>query len=156
MRYDISQHNAARVKHLPDREIAGRYMAGETMAEIARAYKVSRPLVAKSLDRSGIERRPAKQRPGILSGDSNPAWKGGRRQRSDGYWMVRIDGADRLEHRVRMERHIGRALRDDEIVHHKDGDKSNNDPSNLEIMSQSEHARHHAPGMHAARYGHGR
>lgn len=156
MRYDISKHNAQRIKPIPDQEIAARYLAGETMAEIARIYSVSRPLIAKSLDRSNIKRRAAKQRPGTLSGENNPAWKGGRRQRSDGYWMVRVDGADRLEHRVIMERHIGRALRDDEIVHHKDGDKSNNDPSNLEIMSQSEHARHHAPEMHAARYGHGR
>jgi len=32
------------------------------------------------------------------------------------------------------------------IVHHKDGDKRNNDPSNLEIMTRIEHAKHHGFG----------
>lgn len=139
--------------HLPDAEIAFRYLSGETLTEIAHAYHVSRPTIVKSLDRSSVERRPAKHRPGRLAGENNPAWKGGRRQRCDGYWMVRVDGVERLEHRVVMERHLGRLLRDDEIVHHRDGDKSHNDPSNLEVMSQSDHVRHHAPEMHAARYG---
>jgi hypothetical protein len=50
----------------------------------------------------------------------------------------------RHEHRVIMEKHLGRSLRSDEIVHHIDGDKTNNDISNLIIMSQSEHAKLHA------------
>lgn len=99
--------------------------------------------------------RPAKQRPGILAGDANHAWRGGRRQRVDGYWLVLTPDGERLEHRVVMERKLGRPLRDDEIVHHVDEDKSNNDPENLEVMSQSDHARHHAPARHQARYGNG-
>lgn len=156
MRYDVSQHNFERVITLPDAEIAARYRSGETIAELATAYGVSRPTLAKALDRQGVARRPAKQRPGILSGSANPSWKGGRRQRRDGYLLVCTPEGDRLEHRVVMEAHLGRRLRDDEVVHHRDGDKSNNNPSNLDVMSQSDHARHHAPDMHAARYGHGR
>ncbi len=151
-RYDVSQHNAKRVIHLPDGEIAAAYHAGETIKEIAARFGVSRPTIAKSLSRSRVTRRAAKQRIGVMSGDRNPAWKGGRHQRVDGYWVLRVDGADRLEHRVVMERAIGRALRADEFVHHRDGDRSNNDPSNLELMTQSDHVRHHAPEMRAARY----
>ena len=32
------------------------------------------------------------------------------------------------------------------IVHHKDGNKRNNDPANLEVMTRSEHAKHHGFG----------
>lgn len=155
MRYDVAKHNAEKVIVLPDAEVAERYKAGETIAELAASYSVSRPTLAKALDRQGVERRAAKQRAGRISGDKNPSWKGGRRRRSDGYWLVWTPEGERLEHRVRMEAHLGRSLRDDEVVHHRDGDKSNNEPSNPQVMSQSEHARHHSPDMHAARYGHG-
>lgn len=47
------------------------------------------------------------------------------------------------EHRVVMENILGRPLRRDEIVHHIDGNKANNNPSNLMIMSRSEHAKLH-------------
>lgn len=49
----------------------------------------------------------------------------------------------RHEHRVIAEKMIGRKLKRNEIVHHRDGDRHNNKPSNLEIMSQSEHCRLH-------------
>lgn len=38
------------------------------------------------------------------------------------------------EHRLVAERIIGRDLKSFEIVHHKDGNKQNNEPSNLEIV----------------------
>lgn len=50
----------------------------------------------------------------------------------------------RHEHRVIMEKHLNRKLLRDEIVHHKDGNKGNNDISNLEVMTQSDHARKHS------------
>lgn len=48
------------------------------------------------------------------------------------------------EHREIMEKHLGRKLRPDEHVHHKDGNKLNNKLSNLEIKIRAEHARFHA------------
>lgn len=47
------------------------------------------------------------------------------------------------EHRLIMEKHIGRYLRKNELVHHKDNDRSNNNIENLEIMSWPQHMRHH-------------
>lgn len=40
----------------------------------------------------------------------------------------------RREHRVIVERHIGRRLEPWEVVHHKDGNPSNNQISNLEVV----------------------
>ena len=42
-----------------------------------------------------------------------------------------------------MERHLGRKLTKDEIVHHKDGDKTNNDIKNLELMLRGKHTNFH-------------
>jgi len=49
-------------------------------------------------------------------------------------------------HRLKMEEHLGRRLEPYEIVHHKDGNRLNNEISNLEIMTFPEHTRHHNIG----------
>ena len=46
-------------------------------------------------------------------------------------------------HRYVMEQKLGRELRSDELVHHIDGNRRNNDPENLELSTRSEHAKHH-------------
>ena len=49
----------------------------------------------------------------------------------------------RHEHRIVAEEMIGRPLAKGEIVHHKDGNIRNNDPENLEVMTQAEHINRH-------------
>ncbi len=74
-------------------------------------------------------------------GANNPHWNGGRYQDVDGRWHVDLpDGRRMLEHRYIMEQMLGRPLLPTEVVHHKDGDHSNNDPDNLQLAaSQGEH-----------------
>lgn len=49
----------------------------------------------------------------------------------------------RHTHRVVAEEMLGRPLEKGEIVHHIDGNKRNNNPENLMIMTQAEHCRVH-------------
>lgn len=46
-------------------------------------------------------------------------------------------------HRYLVEQKIGRFLSSDEIVHHIDGNRNNNDINNLEITTLSEHTKRH-------------
>lgn len=60
-----------------------------------------------------------------------------------GYVTVFVNGKFIYEHRVIIEKALGRKLTKNEIVHHKDGNPGNNDFSNLEVMTRSEHGKHH-------------
>lgn len=48
-----------------------------------------------------------------------------------------------LEHRLVMADHLGRPLRTEEHVHHRDEDPANNAVENLQVMSRGEHTRLH-------------
>ncbi len=59
---------------------------------------------------------------------------------------VASDGYE-LEHRYVMEIHLGRALLTSEHVHHKDGNKTNNELSNLEVVMASDHNHIHSSSV---------
>lgn len=68
------------------------------------------------------------------------------------YRKMRDGERIRTVHRVTKEREIGRPLTTQEVVHHRDEDKLNNDPANLELTTNAEHARYHMKGnQHANR-----
>jgi hypothetical protein len=49
-----------------------------------------------------------------------------------------------LLHRLIVENHLNRYLTANEVVHHKDHNKHNNNITNLEVCSSAEHAKKHA------------
>lgn len=49
----------------------------------------------------------------------------------------------RHTHRVVMEEKLGRKLKSGEIVHHIDGNRRNNHPDNLQLVTRSEHINIH-------------
>ena len=58
----------------------------------------------------------------------------------NGYWQSRP--ANQLLHRAVWEATFG-PIPDGLQVHHADGDKGNNDPANLRLLTAAEHSRHH-------------
>ena len=86
------------------------------------------------------------------TGAKNGMWRGGRALASNGYILIRVGVSHHLadcrgyayEHRLVAEKITGRKLFENEVVHHKDGNKQNNQPENLEVFSSiAEHSLEH-------------
>lgn len=60
------------------------------------------------------------------------------------YEFVKTDDGRRMyKHRFILEKELGRKLFSTEVVHHKNGNKLDNRPSNLELTTQSKHIHEH-------------
>lgn len=77
-------------------------------------------------------------------GPENPLWKGGKSHDANGY--ITITQLNKREHRDIMEKYLGRKLGQNEIVHHKNMDKSDNRIENLVVVTRAEHNRIHGSG----------
>ena len=88
-------------------------------------------------------------------GKDHPLWKGGKRKKPDrkGFYMQILNpshpNCDVMgyvsEHRFVMEKHIGRFLFPEEIVHHINGKKNDNRIENLALLATtSAHTKLHA------------
>lgn len=118
--------------------IAMRWKDGQSQEAIGRAFGLTQHNVSMILRSRGVtvEKRHAKK-------SRHGNWKGGVLQMR-GYVAHRVEADDPLfvmansggyvfEHRLVMARAIGRPLHHWETVHHIDGDKLNNDVSNLQL-----------------------
>jgi len=83
------------------------------------------------------------------TGARNSKWRGGKIKLDDGRVAVYAPGHPNanlfggthiLEYRLIAEKKVGRPLFNSEVVHHVNGDPTDNDINNLQIMTPSEHA----------------
>lgn len=94
-----------------------------------------------------------------MSGKNNPKWRGGRVIDKDGYVLVYCPSHPHprikcyvLEHRLKIEKRIGRYLRKNEVIHHKNNNKQDNRLSNLVLMTKKMHDDLHRENLVKSRW----
>ena len=134
---------------------------GKSLVEIGELLTVSNVTINNRLKEYGIPRRKACVRKGhkfsaaqnqrrseSVQGRDNGNWKGGKILRN-GYIHIKVPSRPNAnngyvpEHRLVMEKHMGRYLNTKECVHHKDGDRTNNAIENLQLCDFPEHMKIH-------------
>lgn len=118
--------------------------------KIAEELGVTHSIIYKYLDRYDIPRlNHSESCRKYSSGESSATWKGDRRIKN-GYVEIKCPEHPRsgqrgyiYEHILVMEKHLGRYLKSDEVVHHKNYNKTDNQIENLQLMTILEHNRFH-------------
>lgn len=83
---------------------------------------------------------------GLQANEKHWNWRGGKIHAGKGYIKIKADGHPNakyngyiLEHRFVMSNMLGRPLRKGEYVHHKNGKRNDNRPTNLELVQSHNH-----------------
>lgn len=124
-----------------DNWIARLYAKGWSQQQLAEFFETNRMQIRKSLHATSTAIRPPHF---VGTGENNPAWRGGRLVDSDGYVHIRCPNHPQatchgyvLEHRLVVEAAIERYLTKQEIVHHRNGIKSDNRLENLILFASN-------------------
>jgi HNH endonuclease len=126
-----------------------------SVAQVAKTLNTSPQPLYKRLRKMGLMRNFGETRKitGATRGENNPNWQGGRFIHN-GYVMIWLDGEYLYEHRYIAEQKLGRKLNPGEVIHHVDGNKTNNDPENILIFaSHGEHMKIHMTSEEARKRG---
>ena len=122
-----------------DKHVCLLYQSGLSQSDVAKIVGTNKSHVRASLLRTNTPIRGKGN-----SGPKNPAWKGGRVVDKGGYVLLyRPDhpkanhGNYVQEHRLVMEKILGRHLERREVVHHRNGNHSDNRPENLLLFSDN-------------------
>jgi hypothetical protein len=132
----------------PER-VRAQIAAGMSLAELAEETGHDRDALANFCRQNGI---PTPRR-GPRGGDRHPKWSGGELVVGGYRYLSRPDHPNATrqgyvaEHRLVMEEKLGRLLKREEVVHHRNGVPLDNRPENLEVFqSNAEHLRHELTG----------
>lgn len=125
------------------------YEAGASLVEVAAEMRTSAHRVRDAVKSAGgtLRRRGART-------EQNYFWRGGRIVDEQGYVLLKMNGhldanasGYVREHRLVMSQMIGRDLRPEEVVHHRNGVRGDNRPENLELFdSNASHLAHELAG----------
>lgn len=121
-------------KKSPTEEIIRLYNEGYSCEDIGKMFSMSRQAVFERLKRNGVELRSKKVYPFIVYDGIKFTPSG------YGYYRATSRTGHISLHRYKYEKEVGKIPFDYDI-HHKDGNKQNNELSNLECISKSDHAR---------------
>lgn len=117
-----------------------------------RAKEIGSDLTKHLMEEEIREKAIKTKRENPIIGCAHHGFKRGITSDRAGYYRISSEiygkeNVNKLLHRYIVERHLGRPLSEDEIVHHKDKNKTNNDISNLQIMTNAEHTKLHHLGV---------
>jgi len=121
-----------------------------TQREAARILGWNQSTVERYVRRYQLPR--PRGRTGPVGGPTHYNWRGGRILDKGGYVLVRCEDHPSgrryvREHRLVMERALGRCLAPGEVVHHENGVRDDNRLENLRLFAQnSDHLRHELTG----------
>lgn len=130
-------------------EVIRLYLTPLSALDVARIMGVSAETIRKRLIEWGIPRHPEINLPRPQPNkarkmEKNGFWNGGRIVDKHGYVLLKMNNhpdANRSgyvrEHRLVMEKKLGRRLLRSEVVHHMDGLNNNNHPDNLELFQDN-------------------
>lgn len=141
--------------------ICALYSEGLTTDAIAEIIGCSGSTIRRVLIHLNVPRRPTGMIGRRHSDEAKKAVGDSNRRRVSGDWWITTDGyvtvyqpdhpnarhdGSVLQHRLVVEKILGRYLSENEIVHHINGIKHDNAEDNLELFkSSSLHSTHHAP-----------
>ena len=126
-------------------EIIEHYKKSKNQRETAKAFNMAFQHIYLILKNNGIKNIHSRK------GENNSNWKGGKIFDGHGRKVIYMPEHPNpsfckiyvYEYRLIMEKEIGRHLTTEEVIHHIDGNHTNNNINNLQIMSQSEHFKLH-------------
>jgi hypothetical protein len=124
-----------------DKEIIAFYLQGNSQLKTGKKFGVTQSGIAYVLKKNKILTNTY-----IRTGKNNPKWRGGviydhgrKLVYTPNHPKPDHSGIYCYEYRLIMEKKLGRYLLGNEIVHHINGDDTDNRIENLAVMTQSNH-----------------
>ena len=140
----------ARRMNLPEDKLRELHSQEMSTREMAAILGCNEETVRERLIEMDLPRLPAKARPG-----KNHFWQGGYAVDEDGYILKHCPDHPHAtkagyvrQHRLVMEKVLGRYLTPEEVVDHRNRDTSDNRPENLQVFpSNADHLRDNMKGL---------